>query len=459
MSYWRKIQQDVQVSAGNSSIVNLAGGASFPGAGESSLGVAGIQVVLKTDQNCMVYVDQSADGGLNYDVTDTYHYYYAFGGMSWTTQAVGDMFKVRVTNLNPSVTTLYFRLGTALCPIVEAVPRALTDSGLLKTAIYELQGEIAVPVQISPMGQMRTADTFRLVGTAFSGATFDTRFWTKTVQVALGDATIGNGVLTLATNGPTANGSIIVNSTRIGRYIPASSNFYRANIRIPSTTGANTRRWGAFDANDGFYFKYDATGLSLCTRKTAVEATPVSSGSFNGHYGSIWTMDANVHAYEIHWNNSKIYFKIDSQLIHTITSSTSTAADTLSLKVGLECTNTGGNTNNNTMEVRSSTINRLGPIASTPQWFNASGAGATTTLKYGAGQLQRVVINNPTTTATNTIILYDNITGAAPIIATLAVGRAGNTSLTAGAIEYGLPFFTGLTITTNSTADLTIVYE
>jgi len=279
------------------------------------------------------------------------------------------------------------------------------------------------------------------------------------VFVALGDATQANGILTLATNGPTANGSIIVNSVRIGRYIPASPNFYRANIRIPSTTGANTRRWGAFDANDGFYFKYDATGLSLCTRKTAVEATPVSSGSFNGHYGSIWTMDANVHAYEIHWNNSKIYFKIDSQLIHTITSSTSTAADTLSLKVGLECTNTGGNTNNNTMEVRSSTINRLGPIASTPQWFNASGAGATTTLKYGAGQLQRVVINNPTTTATNTIILYDNITGAAPIIATLAVGRAGNTSLTAGAIEYGLPFFTGLTITTNSTADLTIVYE
>lgn len=459
MSYWRKIQQDVQISAGNTSAVNLAGGATFDGTGESSLGVAGIQVILKTDQNCAVYVDQSADGGLNWDIIDQYDYYAAAGGESWTTQAVGDYFRVRITNLSASVATTYFRLGTALCPIIEALPRRLSHDGLLQVEVADLLGTFGQHTKSSPMGQLMTVPTFNLVGATFIGTTFDTRFWTKTTQVALGDATQANGMLILATNA-TANGSIIVNSVRSARFIGGIPNKYRGMIQLPAVTGTNVRRWGAFDANNGFYFKHDGTTLSVCSRKTTGE-TPVASGSFNGRHGDIYTLDTDMHIFEIYWTVQKVWFLIDDVIIHTMTGATTTLADTPSLQVGMECTNSGGNINNNTMQIRVAVIQRVGELNHSPAWFNLTSA-ATTVLKYGPGVLQRIVINRPSGTATDTAIIYDNTTNSAPIIGTVQVGR-GNTAATSGtnvgAIEFGLPFFTGLTIVTNSTADLTIVYE
>jgi hypothetical protein len=62
MSYFKHIKQDVVADPNNSSVVNLAAAATFTGTSTSTLGVVGLQVSLKTDQNCTVYVDQSPDG-------------------------------------------------------------------------------------------------------------------------------------------------------------------------------------------------------------------------------------------------------------------------------------------------------------------------------------------------------------------------------------------------------------
>jgi hypothetical protein len=130
------LRQTVGLSVGNSSTANLAASASFTGAAESTLGVASIQVSFKADQQCTIQVQQaSEDPGVNWDVVDTY-ILPANTGDSRTIQATGASFRVVVTNNGGSATT-FLRLGVALCPLVEAVPRALTSLGNLKIAIQE----------------------------------------------------------------------------------------------------------------------------------------------------------------------------------------------------------------------------------------------------------------------------------------------------------------------------------
>jgi hypothetical protein len=70
MTVFKAILQDVIADTGNSSVANLNAGATFTGVGKTTLGVAGIQVSIKTDQNCTIYVDQSPDNS-NWDIIDT----------------------------------------------------------------------------------------------------------------------------------------------------------------------------------------------------------------------------------------------------------------------------------------------------------------------------------------------------------------------------------------------------
>jgi len=124
-----QIVQNVMTSTANSSTANLASGATFTGDSESSTGVAGIQVNLKSDQPLRVDIQQSNDGS-NWDSTDIFDMP-PNEGDGRTTQAVSGYFRVVVQNLGPATTT-YFRLQTCLRPMVEALPRALTPSGALR---------------------------------------------------------------------------------------------------------------------------------------------------------------------------------------------------------------------------------------------------------------------------------------------------------------------------------------
>ena len=123
------INQNIIPSIVNSSSANLASSATFTGAAETSLGGAGIQVNLKTDQPTTVKVQQSMDG-VNWDIEDIW-YLEASIGDSRTFQATASYFRILVTN-NGASTTTYLRLQAVLCPIVEALPRKLSSTGDLK---------------------------------------------------------------------------------------------------------------------------------------------------------------------------------------------------------------------------------------------------------------------------------------------------------------------------------------
>ncbi len=223
----------------------------------------------------------------------------------------------------------------------------------MKIAIERFVGNLGSILGISPQGNMKTVVPTKLVGTTFSGTTLDTNFWNTTGSTGTGGAgaTLANGLVTITT-GTTANGTGVLTSVRHGRYVAGASNYFRSIIALPATTGANIRRWGAYDSDNGFFFYDDFSDganhiLKLVCRKATSDTNTVSSGSFNGPHGSTYILDINAHTYEIYIANRKIYFLIDDVLIHTFIATTSALSDTLTLPIRFESINSGNNTNVN----------------------------------------------------------------------------------------------------------------
>lgn len=460
-------RQDVIASTLNSSTDNISASSTWTGSSETTLGVAGIQINIKTDQNCTVYVDQSTDG-TNWDITDEYEYLYSLGGASWTVQATASYFRVRVKNLSTTTATSYFRFQTALCPVVEALPRSLDNHGHLKTCVETIHGTFDDhSAVISPMGAQKVSTTTRLVGSTFIGSVVDDNFWQST-STSTGTSNVSGGTMTLST-GVTANAGVLVKSVRIARYLAACSNYYRGNVRLPvvtTTVGTNTRRFGAFDEDNGYFFEVNqaqgsSTSVLRCVcRKDTSDSNYVQSGSFNGDYGTTYILDNNVHTYEIHWTNRNAFFVIDDNIIHTFTGSTSTLVSTPSLKIGLQCVNAGGNTANNTLAVRSSTINRLGDVVSQPQWANISVNASGVPLKVGPGNLHSVAVNTPGDSL-NALTLYDGTSIIGSKIATITTDVSNNTTTPSTLDFKNLPFASGLyySLATGTAGNYTVIYE
>lgn len=444
--------QDVIIDPHNSSTNNLTSGSTFTGTSTATTGVAAIQVVLKTDRNCTVYVEQSSDN-TNWDVSDSFSYFASRGNFGITVQAVAAYARVRVTNTGLSTTT-YFRLLCALCPMVESLPRALSSRGYLKTKSYGFEDEYGFEVENTPMGEMRVVVPYRLVGTSFSGSVLDTNFWTSSLGTG-GTATVANAQCTLAT-GTTANNATSLQTVRTARYVGGSSNRYRSVIRIPDGgTANNTRKWGAFDGTDGAYFQLAGTTLSVVTIKGG-SPTAVASGSFNGDLGAEYSLGANATTYEIYWTNSKVYFVIGGMTLHTISASAATWANTLHLPSRIENTNSGGSTTNISIEIRVATISRLGQAQTQPTSKYQSGTTAGIICKTGAGTLHGAIISGVSNNSVVTI--YDGTTVGGTVIWSSGSMGANTTPIP---IDFkAIPFFTGLFFTiTTANSNFFISYE
>jgi hypothetical protein len=432
------INQSVTAPAGLASTANLDAGETFTSSTESTLGVAGIQVSLKMDQNGIVYVDQSPDG-TNWDILDSYNYYAAINNFGITVQAINSYVRVRVTNSGSSATT-YLRLQTALCPVVEALPRSLDHDGHLKVAVEHVSDGYGFSAENTPMGEVRAVEPYKLVGATFVGTTLDTRFWTPTVAGS-GTAAQANGQLVLQT-GATADSTASIVSVRNGRYIAGSSNRYRAVIRLPDAGSANnTRRWGAFTSTDGCFFQLSGTTFSVVTRKGSSD-TVVSSGSFNGVLGSTFAPGTNARTWEIYWTNSKVYFVVGDDVLHTVSAPTAPWSATVSLPIAASNVNTGGGTADVQLEARVQSITRLGAAQSQPTSYYQSGTTAGVVLKYGAGNLHGVAVSG---VANNSVItLYDNTAASGTIL--WSTGSMGANTVPFSIELHNIPFAIGLTL-------------
>jgi len=439
------IIQAIHTDPNNSSTTNLtsANSYTFTGAVTSTLGVAGLQWNLRTDQNATIYIDQSSNG-TNWDITDTQDYYYSKGGMGETIQALAAYWRIRVV-LKGTVDTTYFRLQAVLCPTVESLPRALNNYGRLITSGGIVDEETGVRVDVDTLGTLRTMQPARLVGTSFSGTTKDTNFWTEAVT-GTGSVTQA-GEITLAT-GTTANSTVAYYSVRKARKVTGATNQFRTVAKLGTATQANNlRRLGCYDSQDGFFFQVNGTTFGVGSRKGGSD-TIVTSGSFNGNYGSSVVMDTAIKRLIIEYDHLGTKFFVNGILLHTITGSTAALTNTLNLGVYMENINSGGNDTNNTFVVRFACIQRLGLLQTDPTYKYIS-TNTTTICKYGAGELTRIVnVDNA-----GSVTIYDNTSATGTIIATIDTAKA------LGDLTFGVPFSNGLTIVTATGAKIVVVYE
>lgn len=449
------ILQTVVADTNNSSATNLAAGNSytFTGVASSTLGVAGIQVSLFSDKNCTVLVQQSPDG-TNWDLSDSYKYY-ANGNFGITVQAISSY--VRVVVSTASLTTTAFRLQTALCPIVEVLPRSLDEDGHLQTVVHGIRDEYDWGVENTPMGEMRVSPMIRLVGSTFDGTTIDSNFWTSAASGTSAAIAQANAQI-LLTSGTSNAATVTLYSFRRGRYVGGSSMRFRASVQLGDTgTANNRRRWGVgYGASlptitDGAYFQLDGTEFSVNTIKGA-SVTKVTS--FNGNLGTSYTPTTNVTTYEIYWTNGKVYFVVGDEILHTVSASTATWSATMSLHCFADSLNSGVLGASVTMAIRVMTIYRMGQMETAPIWRNINTTAVTALiLKRGPGRLHHVNFNTiPNTTI---ISIYDALSATNPIC--IMNPPNGATPFT---MNFDCDFYTGLTITTTpNAADITVVWE
>ena len=455
------IGQNVVSSSVNSSTTDLAkypdAGSTFTGLSESTLNVAGIQVSLKTSQNCDVYVEQSPDGS-NWDISD--HYLYRYTGtesFGITVQAISSYFRVRVINNSTTSATSGFRLQSVLCPIVEPLPRSLSDNGNLRTEVSEIEDEYGDIVKISTTGALNTTKLTRLVGVTFSGTTIDASFW-QAAATNSGTVSQAGGEFSLATSGG-ANATTYLQSIRYARYVPGNAHYVRLQIDAGVLTSiTNIKRWGAWTSTavgttnapyDGAFFEVLDGVLTLATYNASVPAR-VTNGSFNGTYGTTVNVPpSGLSLYEIIYSNSVVYFIYNGNFIHKVSATLSPWTNTTTLPVRVENINHGGGTTNTTIKVRSASIHRFGELVTAPASVYISTANASAViLKRGAGRLQRIVNCDNI----GVITLYDGITTGGTTIAVVDCTKA------IGTLEFQCDFYSGLCYTNTATAAV-IVFE
>jgi hypothetical protein len=312
---------------------------------------------------------------------------------------------------------------------------------------------IGKTAQVSPMRAVSTFDQIRLCGTPFHGTTKDTNFWSETGTAASGSVTQSGGQVTLAVTA--ASGSTAVYTTlRCGRYVSGTSNKFRAVVRFPdlgSASNNNVREFGAFTATDGFLFQLNANVLNIVVRKNGVADQVIAKASWTGSYAAAFTLDTNVHTFEIQYTNSSAWFFIDDNIMHTVSGATSPSTETLSFTAKARNVNTDVGPAVN-LEIRTMAILRMGHATTRPQFKYTNDALAATVLKYGPGSVHRIINGNNK----GTLALYDCVTTGA------LTGQICLLDLTqmVGSIEMGVDFCTGLImVQTDAASETTIVYE
>jgi hypothetical protein len=306
--------------------------------------------------------------------------------------------------------------------------------------------------EYTPMGEERSVSPIRLVGATFIGTTIDTNFWAAAQTGTAAGSTQANGSVT-TTSGTTTSGTASLTSVRKARYTGGSSNRYRGQIQLGDTGNAdNIRRWGMFDGTDGAYFELNGTTLNVVTLKTGTP-TRVASTSWNN--STTTPTLTNVNSYEIYITNSKVYFIISDVLKHTASFPTSTWTDNTNLPVRMDSTNSAGTTAY-TITARVMTIYRLGNLITQPTSKYQAGTTAGVVCKYGAGNLQSLILSN--ITAGSVVTLYDNTAASGTIL--FSSGAMAEKTFPFALDFKGIPFSIGLTLViATQISDATVIYE
>lgn len=251
--------------------------------------------------------------------------------------------------------------------------------------------------------------------------------------------TTGTSQTTLYTNGtgaPAASGTL----TKVSGTGPATLTFSDFSV--------------ACAPMDGAWFQMNGTTFEVVTTKANSQSV-VSSGSFNGKLGAIYTPAATAAVFEIYWTNSKVIFTINGDTLHTFTAPTDTWSDTMNFYIYADNSNLNNSTSSVYLFIRVISIRRLGQIDTETSYKNIT-AATTTTLKYSPGRLRNISINQ-TNLNTGDVTIYDSIVAAGAIIGTIGIPKSA--SAVPATVSFDCPFHNGLTIVTSAACNITVVYE
>lgn len=306
----------------------------------------------------------------------------------------------------------------------------------------------------APNGELAAVPLYKLVGDLFFGSTLDTGVWTASVGTG-GSASLTGGQLVLST-GTTANNATSVQSVHTARFSGLAPNKCRIPSQCPDGgTANNTRRWGVFTTTDGAFFELSGTTMKCVTRKASSDSA-ISSGSFNGQFGTTFTAGTSSHFYEIIYQPRQVVFLADNKIIHTLSASATPWAETLHLPLRFENTNSGGSTTNVAFDIRLGTIARFGISEVQKDSYYQAGTTAGVVLKYGPGVLHELVLSGITNNAN--VTLYDNTAASGTIIFSTGAMPANATpfALNLGSVAFNI----GLTlVVATAAANAYVVFD
>ena len=341
--------------------------------------------------------------------------------------------------------------------IEEGVQQAIESHGYneISNAFNTIiRDELGLTAKLTPLMELRVAQTHRLAGGLFTGATLDTNIYTATLTNSA-TASISNSELTLSNTA--LNSTSKVETVAVAQYTASNSNMYRGVIRLGDLgDNTNVRSWGVntADGADGYFFSLN--NMTLCINyKKASGTTIVTQAQFNGN--STFTLDTNYHVYEIYYKVSGVYFIIDGKLIHKITAANTSLVGGLNFKPYISNINNAAKITH-TISAMLMTINRFGNLVTNPFSKNLVGTG-TYTLKQSAGRLHSIVCNDASNTTGQSITIYDNPSATGTKIGTLDLSKLPSPTV----MQYntnGVSFSNGLTIViAGSAVDITVIYE
>lgn len=329
--------------------------------------------------------------------------------------------------------------------------RQLADGSQVQL-IQPFDWELGYPEQVLPSREVVLAQRALLFGdsllTGYAGGTgVDLSFWNN-VNANAGTTALSAGATVLATN-TTANGAAGLYSLPVARLLPSTYNSFEVWAKNDAATANNLRRWGPYDANNGFFWQVSASGFGVGSRRATVD-TVIASGSFvpGGQ-----TLDTLWHRYGIVWGANDAYFYQDGKLVHSLpgVALANPAANGVDVACSLENINSGSSTTAVNLALRGFAVAQYGQPLRANRYRRFASVVNNNVIKLGAGRLLRVLVSNPVTGAT--ITLADNATVATSgILAVLSLASQGDRT-------FDLPFNLGLTVTTSSTADCLVFFD
>lgn len=309
---------------------------------------------------------------------------------------------------------------------------------------------------IPPTREMVTTVRTSLFGDPFNSTTgpdvvASVGAWIQTLA-GTGSAAVASGELQVATGATASSVSQLV-SRYISRLMSGTLNLFTGHFRFTdgaAGTALNLRNFGAFNTQDGYFYQLSSAGISVASRRAGSD-TIVAHGSFSE---GAYTLDANIHKYQILYGDNEAYFLIDNVLVHKLIGTAAPIVNTTNLPITLRNDNlalTGSA--NVSMFCHNVGIFRLGEPLERARWRHFTTAVTNQVIKAEAGTLRRVVVAQQLTSG-QTLTLGDDTAAAT----TNTIGVFDGTG--ARNYELDIDFSNGLVATlSNSGGHIILIFD